>query len=257
MACDKVSIAAHGRMMIHDASKMVAGNAEELRKQADLLDSISSDIANIYANRTGKSVDDIRAMMKKETWMNAAACIENGFADEQFDIRATSETKNPMNLIEAIKSLLPSVSTDDADKLAAHVAEVETLTADLTDAQSKIEDLKGLAAVVADKDLEISNLTAATAAYQADITAKDETIANLQAEIDQAKADIVSANESAGEKAIEALAAIGQIEPLPLNEGGQNKSILTIFNELKGEEATRFYQINRKAILAEQSQTNS
>ena len=71
MACDSIRMVPHGRMMIHDASNGAYGNAEAMRKMADLLDGISGDIAAIYADRTGKTVDAVRAMMKKETWMNA------------------------------------------------------------------------------------------------------------------------------------------------------------------------------------------
>jgi len=82
MACDKVTIVPHGRMMIHDASSMASGNAEQLRKTAALLDGISEDIAKIYTAKTGIDVQEIRTMMRKETWMNASETVAKGFADE-------------------------------------------------------------------------------------------------------------------------------------------------------------------------------
>jgi hypothetical protein len=66
-------------MMIHEASQGVRGNSDELRKAADLLDGISSDIAQIYANRTGKDIEEVRKMMKAETWIYAAEALEMGF----------------------------------------------------------------------------------------------------------------------------------------------------------------------------------
>ena len=65
MACDKISMVKHGRMMIHDASSMTQGNAEQLRKTADLLDGISENIAEIYADKTGMDKEEIREISKK------------------------------------------------------------------------------------------------------------------------------------------------------------------------------------------------
>jgi ATP-dependent Clp endopeptidase proteolytic subunit ClpP len=242
MAASKVLMASHARMMIHDASAGISGNAEAMRRHAELLDSISADLANIYAERTGKDVEEIRDMMKKETWMNAQQAIDNGFADEVFDIRPTMPTKKPMNLIQAIKDLLPSVSNDDADKLAAHVNEVEALSADLISAQAQIDELKGLSAVVAEKDMEISNLTAAATSYQAEIVTKDETITNLQTELATAKTEIETAKESAGTQAIEVLASIGQPEPLiDANASAEPEDLIKTLAKLKGAERTEYY----------------
>jgi ATP-dependent Clp endopeptidase proteolytic subunit ClpP len=250
MAADRIQMVPHGRMMIHEASQGVRGNAEELRKAADLLDGISNDIAVIYSERTGKPLDDIRTMMKAETWMNATEALQNGFIDGVFDIRPNVPTKKAMNLIEAIKSILPSVNTDDADKLVAHVAEVETLSADLVSAEAKITELQNLAAVVAEKDLEISNLTAAAAAYQADIVAKVETITTLQADLTQAQADIEAAKASAGEQAIEVLASIGQPEPLAECELIAPVNHAESFAKLTGKERTEYYAKHGAEIRA-------
>lgn len=82
MAADKIRMVKGGRMMIHEVSTVTAGNAEQHAKAAELLDSMSQEIAEIYAGRTGKEVDTMREMMREETWMNAAVAMEHGFIDE-------------------------------------------------------------------------------------------------------------------------------------------------------------------------------
>lgn len=67
-------------MMIHNAWGMAVGNATEIRKFADLLDSTSKTIADTYAAKTGLSNEDIAAMMQEETWMNAQEAVDKGFA---------------------------------------------------------------------------------------------------------------------------------------------------------------------------------
>ncbi len=57
------------------------GDADELREMADVLDKLQASAINIYERRTGMDRDELAAMMKAETWMNAADALENGFID--------------------------------------------------------------------------------------------------------------------------------------------------------------------------------
>ena len=45
------------------------------------LEAISNSYAAIYADKTGKPVADMRALMKPETWFTAEEAVEAGFAD--------------------------------------------------------------------------------------------------------------------------------------------------------------------------------
>lgn len=253
MACDKVSIVPHGRMMIHDASSGFAGNAEQMRKQADLLDSISSDIANIYSSRTKKPVEDIRAMMKKETWMDAKTTVANGFADEiaekkqpvsntlteGLDILAEKENKQPMSILS---KLFPN--NDQVAQVESAIQENDSLRAEIADLQSKLESAKEADQTIIENTLKINDLTAKLD------EAKNE-IESVKSELVEAQAKITAAAESAGEQAIEMLASIGQAEALPIENGGEQRSILEQFESLKGSEATAFYKEHSKAIKAE------
>jgi hypothetical protein len=52
-----------------------------MRKTADLLDSISGDIAEIYARRSGRTVAEIRDLMRDETWFRAQEAVDAKLAD--------------------------------------------------------------------------------------------------------------------------------------------------------------------------------
>jgi ATP-dependent protease ClpP protease subunit len=93
LSADKVRLNKDAFLMIHNAWSYDAGNAEELRKTADILDKISLQIAEIYTNqieKNGKLIDGdrektlkaVKKMMKAETWLNAAEALELGFIDE-------------------------------------------------------------------------------------------------------------------------------------------------------------------------------
>lgn len=222
MACNKVSIVPHGRMMIHDASSGFSGNADDMRKQADLLDGISEDIANIYATRTGKEVNEIRDMMKKETWMDAKATVENGFADEvvKFDTKAD-------NNMSILSKLFPG--NDQVLQLEASIQENDSLRADLEAAQNQIIDLQPLAETNAaiSAELVVSNekiaeLVAAAEAKDLEITALKEAKESVQDQVSNQAAELV--------------AAIGHVATVALNDETNNKAsnILSLeaFNQM-------------------------
>lgn len=81
MAGDEILMAPVAYMMIHNPWTVAAGNAKELRKQADVLDVISEGLINAYERRTGKSRDELMQLLDGETYMSAQTCINEGFAD--------------------------------------------------------------------------------------------------------------------------------------------------------------------------------
>lgn len=82
MAGDSISIAASGFLMIHDAWGMAMGGSTEMRRTADLLDSTTAAIADVYHKRSGMRLDEIRALMADETWMTAGEAMEHGLVTD-------------------------------------------------------------------------------------------------------------------------------------------------------------------------------
>lgn len=67
--------------MIHDPWAFMVGSAEDLRKEADLLEKIENVMAEIYAERTGQDIEQIKNWMHQETWFTGSEAVEVGFAD--------------------------------------------------------------------------------------------------------------------------------------------------------------------------------
>lgn len=91
MAGDSVAMMPNSQMMIHDASGIVAGNAADMRKMAELLDQASDNIADIYARRSGAPADEWRAKMRDETWYNDQEAVDAGLADHVVDLAQTRQ----------------------------------------------------------------------------------------------------------------------------------------------------------------------
>ena len=83
-ACDTVKVNPSSIVMIHDCWTFVWDrmNAVAARKMADELGVIDNSQAEIYARKTGKGLDEVRAMMDKDTYMSGRDAVDQGFADE-------------------------------------------------------------------------------------------------------------------------------------------------------------------------------
>lgn len=81
MAGQEINISEAGFVMIHDAWGLTMGNAEDMRRMADLLDTTSGSIGDVYVARTKNSAKDVRKWMADETWFTGKEAVENGFAD--------------------------------------------------------------------------------------------------------------------------------------------------------------------------------
>lgn len=85
MAGDVIYMPANALMMIHKPwLGMVSGNSDDLREYADQLDLIGESYAMLYAEKTGKPIDEIHDILNsgKDYWINGNQAVEQGFADE-------------------------------------------------------------------------------------------------------------------------------------------------------------------------------
>jgi ATP-dependent Clp endopeptidase proteolytic subunit ClpP len=81
MAGDTVTMGRGTRLMIHNPSGGVIGQAKDMRDMADILDELAKDIAGFYSARAGGSVDQWLASMDAETWYSAQEAVDAGLAD--------------------------------------------------------------------------------------------------------------------------------------------------------------------------------
>jgi ATP-dependent Clp protease protease subunit len=82
MAGDEIEISPAGMVMVHAPFSFAIGDAVELRKMADRLDTIKDVMCDIYAMRTGLAKPEVEKLVAEETWMSASEAVEKGFADK-------------------------------------------------------------------------------------------------------------------------------------------------------------------------------
>lgn len=83
-AGDTRKVNAGSNLMIHGAAGFLYGyyQAKDLRSMVKQLDAHDRVGINIYAERTGRTKDEIKALVDRETWMTGQDAVDQGFADE-------------------------------------------------------------------------------------------------------------------------------------------------------------------------------
>ena len=89
MAGDKIIIPANAQMMIHKPSSCAGGNADEMRKEADILDGCQKVILTTYMEhaKEGVTEEQINDLINAETWKNGEEW------QEYFDIEVSESSQ--------------------------------------------------------------------------------------------------------------------------------------------------------------------
>ncbi|WP_095143466.1 ClpP-like prohead protease/major capsid protein fusion protein [Pseudomonas sp. Irchel s3b6] len=82
MACNSISIPENAVIMVHKPWGIQGGDAHEMRRYADLLDKVEGSLVSAYVAKTGKTAEEIHAILEAETWMNGVEAVAAGFADK-------------------------------------------------------------------------------------------------------------------------------------------------------------------------------
>ena len=247
MAANKVRIVEGGRIMIHEASQAVAGDAATHARAAKLLEEISEEIAAIYAKRTGGDPDEMRELMKAETWMGAAEAMERKFADEivQFD--------KPAKGMSILSKLFPG--NDEALKIEAAIAENDSLRADLTTAHALIEELSGHAETITQLRAELATEQEKAAEVTEKVEELDKKAEELETKVVELEKETEVSEDKVSARAAELLASTGHPAPVALtgDNGEAPVSHLKAMASMNPAEAAEYFALHKAEILSDKN----
>lgn len=86
-------------LMIHNAWMSTSGNSEELRKDADDLDTITDVSKGIYLASTDLSEDELAEWMDAETFIDSETALARGFATEVIPIEGDKASQSARMLV--------------------------------------------------------------------------------------------------------------------------------------------------------------
>ena len=81
LAADEVIMSENSLLMIHNAWGGTQGEAKDMRKQAEILDKITNEIAEVYVKKSGIPYNEVIRMMDEETWLTAEEAVALGLVD--------------------------------------------------------------------------------------------------------------------------------------------------------------------------------
>lgn len=97
-AAETVTASKNTIYMIHRASAFAGGDADDMRKTAEIMEKLEKGIVQAYVDKTGMEAEKLAEMMDEETWMDAEEAKLHGFVDAIDDEDAEDEVVDTVNL---------------------------------------------------------------------------------------------------------------------------------------------------------------
>ncbi len=199
MAFDEIIIPENAMMMIHKPWGGTLGDADDMRKYADLLDKVEGNLVGAYQQKTGLPEDELHALLAAETWLTGREAVEKGFANTLTDPLQMAASLNSKrlkdftNMPEHLKNLfapkgnIPSPAPQPAPAPAPVIsAQVPAPLAAQPDAAT-IQ-----AAAIAFNTARMTGINAAFAVFPQLTDLKNECLADANINADMAKDKILA-----------------------------------------------------------------
>ncbi|MEL4391284.1 ClpP-like prohead protease/major capsid protein fusion protein [Shewanella xiamenensis] len=197
MAFDEVIMPENAMMMIHKPWGGTLGDADDMRKYADLLDKVEGNLVGAYQQKTGLPEDELHALLAAETWLTGREAVEKGFANTLTDPlqmaaslnskRLKDFTNMPENLknLFAPKGNIPSPAPAPQPAPAPSAQLPAPLNQPAPAAQPDAAAIQ--AAAIAFNTARINGINTAFAAFPQLAELKNQCIADASIDADKAK----------------------------------------------------------------------
>ena len=269
MAGAPVYIADNALLMIHNPWTVSAGDSDQLRREAALLDKLKDSLRNAYVRKTGMEADRIAQMMDEETWLDAVEAVALGFADAieegvaaaatatpaqlraRFDKFASGMTQQPETQEPTAPEVLDTVVSESASEVvetpAPEIVEEAAVPADSVEPTPEPEQPATAEpqarATAADAILAKYNEVIARAeAAEAHAKAIESKLDLVKGELATKCEDLDRLERSLGLSPARVVPAVDQVQ--------DSGSIYDQWKNSTGADKTRIFRANRKALEA-------
>lgn len=207
-AGDYVTMADNGYFMIHNPWAIQWGDHRDMEHMGQLMLQMKQDLASIYVGRTGKTMEEITALMDAETWLTPQQALDMGFIDEithgakfeaSFDPKIFAQFTNvPADVLAQKTDMNTGNQTDEKKSLLAKLAEFLAISTTpaaepeitVEALQAKVDELQGHIAPLA---AQVQSLTDALATLTTERDTLAARVSELEAE--PAAADTAGRND--------------------------------------------------------------
>lgn len=138
MGADKIKMYSNTQLMLHNAWTIVAGNAKQLRKKADDLDSIGESVLASYTHRIDE--ESAKKLLEEESYLSASKAIKLGLIDEIIDgVAETVESEIFRDQAEKFNNQIAALNQSEPSSDSQHLEDLKTQVIDL---QRELTQLK-------------------------------------------------------------------------------------------------------------------
>lgn len=126
MAGDVIEIPGNGVFMVHEARMGLFGyyGKDDFAKMTEEITVINNSIVNGYALKTGKSPEEIAAIMAETTWYDGKQAVEAGFCDklmfEEAETTVENTSKIVVNSVPLDLARFPNLPVSLLNRCATH-----------------------------------------------------------------------------------------------------------------------------------------
>ena len=188
-AGDERRISANALYLVHQAQTAAMGTAEDMEATKKMLDTVNKQMAELYSKRSGKSVEEVRAVMDRNNgqgeWITPDEAKALGFIDtivEPFEAAASAMPKPEQLAVWNIPEI-PQIQNKEPFKMFDWLKEVLNLTPEQGEILDKMPE--SVENVKAEMQANIDALNAEKAELE---TAKNE----LEGKLAEAEAKMVA-----------------------------------------------------------------
>jgi len=206
-------------VMIHNPWSMVGGTSDDMRQEADVLDTIAGEMAKLYADASGGKLTakDAEKLMDAETWLTAEDAQAIGLCDAiEGKAKAFASIDKNRHAYRNIPKGMETMSTETTeakpsflDKFLAKFDGGADARAELVGAKA---DLETASAALVDAVAKISEATARAEAAEAKAS---EAVAQIEALKVEHAAELEAAKIQAGQAAVMEVLETSAPEALP------------------------------------------
>lgn len=177
--------------LIHEVSGYVQGNTTAVERYAEEMHDLQGRILDIYADRTGRSRDELETIMKEEKIRNASFMLEHGFISS---VNSYNTNSNNMTLIERFRNFLSQVeseeggaphnvapASDELNRLNERIAQLE---------QERDEARNSVATLTAERDQLQEQVTGLNSQLEQARNDHQTELAGVRDQLEQANATI-------------------------------------------------------------------
>ena len=231
MAGEKRSMARGSRLMIHNPWTSMSGEAEDLRKSADLLDSLKKDLVSIFTVKSGLDTARVEELMTAESWLDADSAKTLGFATDviggDFKNAINAEALGKFGYLNIPEEL---VTKPEPTPAPVNIAEAQTLAALVPDLQANVVNLQ---AALKERTKQLKDAK--------DALAKSKTLMQaLKRSYGLTAANVGPDGEFSSANVLD----------VPCVPSDLNPSVFEQYSKLTGEAQTTFFKQHRDELLS-------